>query len=253
MSVLMGHGFCSRAIPRPRSRWLLVLSVVFAFGACSYTQPTDTRETTEVVTRQNSPEVHVLGDSMLSWNGMKGNSVPSLLRKRHGLEVKSEVLPGLTMQMIAGAYSNTGAQAVVFNGGGNDLLFGCGCAQCTSHLDRIIHPDLTSGYIPKLVGRINDSGSHAFYVGYLRTPGRQSPIEACAVIGDVLEARVAQLAKKLDGLTYVPVKDAIPHGSLRYHTIDRIHPSIAGSRMIAEHIAYALKHRSEVRLAAANN
>lgn len=218
-----------------------MLSVVVAVGACSNTQPTDDWETTDTVMRQEPPEVLVLGDSMLSWNGMKGNSVPGLLRKHHGLSVKSEVLPGMSMPMIARTYSDTGASAVVFNGGGNDLLFGCGCVQCASHLDRIIHPDLTSGYIPKLVNRINENGSHAFYVGYLRTPGRQSPIEACAAIGDELEARVAKLAQRRDGFTYVPVKDAIPHGSLRYHTIDRVHPSIAGSRMIAAQVAAALK------------
>ncbi len=134
---------------------------------------------------------------------------------------------------------------VVLNGGGNDLLFGCGCGACDGMLDRLVAKDGRSGAIPSFVARIRQSGAKVIYVGYLRNPGRWTPIKACGPAGNELDARLTRMAQFDVGVTFLPIADLVPRGDTSYHQLDRIHPSPKGSLAIAQRIVRQIKHRGQ--------
>ena len=136
---------------------------------------------------------------------------------------------------------------VILNGGGNDLWLGCGCQSCERKLSRMIAGDGMAGEIPALVTRLRQSGAKVVYVGYLRTPGRASPIESCADDGDEFEARLARMASRDSGVFFLPISDLVPHGDLSYHALDRIHPSTKGSAAIGALVAELIRLNDDHR------
>jgi lysophospholipase L1-like esterase len=55
--------------------------------------------------------------------------------------------------------------------------------------------------------------------------------------GHEMDTRVARLAALDIGVHFVPLADLVPFGDLSYHAVDRIHPSMKGSRAIGQRIA----------------
>lgn len=196
----------------------------------------------------NSARILMMGDSLLAMHKLAGQSVGATLRAALGEPVVDNSIAGarfLYRLPISGAlglniakqYRGGAWDWVVLNGGGNDLWLGCGCSRCERRLDRLISDTGRRGVIPGLVSRLRQSGAQVIFVGYLRTPGADSPIEHCADEGDALDARMARLAALDEGVHFLPLADMVPHGDLSYHALDRIHPSIKGSRAIGLRIA----------------
>jgi len=132
---------------------------------------------------------------------------------------------------------------VVMNGGGNDLLMGCGCGKCQRKMNRLISADGKRGAIPMTILRARRDGARVIYVGYLRSPGRGSLIESCKPLGDKLEARIAKLAALDPGLTFVSLADMVPHGDASFHALDMIHPSPKGSATAAKLVWNAIRQQ----------
>jgi acyl-CoA thioesterase-1 len=201
----------------------------------------------ETYAESRDQRVLVMGDSLLAWNGANGNSVADALDAFPGMTVKDRSVPAAryfhalpisgSMGMRLSAQFRPGKwDWVVLNGGGNDLLFGCGCGNCHRMLDRLVSKDGRSGAIPSFVATIRNSGARVLYVGYLRSPGLPSPIRSCRPAGDELDRRLAKMAKTRDGVTFLPMADLVPTGDRSFHAIDMIHPSVKGSRTIAARI-----------------
>lgn len=207
-----------------------------------------------LVEEPTSPgEILVLGDSMLAFHSLSGRSAPDVLESAVGMNVTNRAVSGARMIYrlpISGAagmsipkqFRQGNWDWVVLNGGGNDLWLGCGCRSCDRKLDRLLDKDGNpKGEIAKLTARLRGSGAKVLWVGYLRTPGRDSPIEECADEGNELEARLEKFSEKHEGVHFVSIADLVPHGDLSYHGIDRIHPSVKGSAAIGERIAQTIK------------
>jgi acyl-CoA thioesterase I len=193
----------------------------------------------------------MMGDSMFSSNRLSRNSVADLLENALGAEVTDHSVPGaryfynlpisgslglrLTSQFVPGAWD-----AIVVNGGGNDLLFGCGCGSCARMLNRLISTDGKRGAIPAYVAKLRQTGARVIYVGYLRNPGTNTPIKACRAAGDELDRRLAALDALDAGMDFVPLSDLVPNGDRSFHQLDLIHPSRKGSREIALRLAARL-------------
>ena len=126
---------------------------------------------------------------------------------------------------------------VVLNGGGNDLLFGCGCHSCDGQMDRLIGADGKSGAIPAFVTQIRAGGAKVIYTGYLRNPGVRTPIKSCGPAGNELDRRLAIMAGRDPGVTFVSLADIVPFGDRSFHAPDLIHPSEKGSKAIGARIA----------------
>lgn len=193
--------------------------------------------------------VLVMGDSLMASNRMKGGAVSNALGKALGVKVKDNavfgaryfyILPltGAAGMRIDAQFRGGPWDYVVLNGGGNDLLFGCGCGACNRMLDRLVSKDGTKGAIPDLVAQIRETGAKVIYTGYLRTPGVTSPVEGCGPLGDKMDARLARMAGAIDGVSFVRLSDLVTKdGDTSYHAVDLVHPSVKGSRAIAARIA----------------
>lgn len=201
----------------------------------------------------NPLRVLVMGDSFMTSNASKGSAVPQLLARSLGTKVKSRAVTGARYVYalpITGALGmNISKQWrsgkwdwVVMNGGGNDLWMGCGCTRCDKRLNRLISSNGTRGLIPSAVARARASGARVIYVGYLRSPGRGSPIESCKAAGDILERRVAAMAKRDPGVTFVSLASMVPNGDRSFHAADMIHPSPKGSKAAVARIVRAIKN-----------
>jgi lysophospholipase L1-like esterase len=200
------------------------------------------------------PRVLTMGDSMLAWNAASGRSVADVLEDRLGTPVTDRSVSAarvLYALPISGALGMEIAQQyvagdwdwVVLNGGGNDLWLGCGCSGCERRMARMISEDGTEGAIPALVAKLRESGARVLYLGYLRTPGHDSPIDHCAADGDALEARLEKMAARDRGVRFVSLRDLVPMGDLSFHAPDRIHPSPKGSAAIAARVARVIARR----------
>ena len=197
--------------------------------------------------RAESPKILAIGDSLMASHAITGRAIADQVENLSGVPVTDRSVLGARMiyklpisgrlglsipaQLRAGDWDY-----VLMNGGGNDLWLGCGCARCTRKLDRLISQNGTTGEIPKLMARIRQSGAAVIYVGYLRSPGIVTPIENCKDEGDILEARIAALADRVDGVYYLSNQDLVPNGDLSYLALDRIHPSLKASKAIAARI-----------------
>lgn len=194
----------------------------------------------------------VIGDSLMAAHAITGRSIAGYLGASLGRRVVDRSVLGARMiyklpitgrlgLSIPAQFRGDGWDWVLMSGGGNDLWLGCGCNRCQRKLDRLIAADGTTGEIPRLWARIRKTGAQVVYTGYLRSPEIDTPIEHCKDEGDELEARVARLAARVEGVNYLSMQDLVPPGDLSYFAIDRIHPSLKASRAIAARIAAFLQ------------
>jgi hypothetical protein len=209
---------------------------------------------TEAVPTDDRSRVLMMGDSLFGMHQLSGRSVGHMLERRLGAPVTDRSVMGARMiyalpisgslgMKIARQYRAGPWDWIIVNGGGNDLWLGCGCGRCKTRLDRLVSPDGRRGEIPALLSRLRGSGARVIYVGYLRSPGLGSPIEHCKNEAEGLEGRIAALARRDPGLTFLSLTDLVPEGDRSYHALDMIHPSPKATRAIADRIAEIMEER----------
>lgn len=207
----------------------------------------------ETVGPNTQARILLLGDSMMAANSAENQTVADGIEQILGEEVIDRsviaaryfyILPitGAAGLRLDAQYRPGPWKWVVLNGGGNDLLFGGGCGASTTQLDRLVSPDGKRGAIPAFVAKLRTSGARVLYVGYLRNPGRGTPIKACGPAGNEMDRRLAKMAALDKGVDFMPLSDLVPYGDISYHQLDRIHPSIKGSQAIAARIAEHIKN-----------
>ena len=130
---------------------------------------------------------------------------------------------------------------VVVNGGGNDFLRICRCGICDPILNRLISKNGKTGVIPSELRKLRAKGHRVLFMGYLRTNGFASSVFRCTKYIDALEARVANFAASESGVVFMYNKDLVPEGNRSFHAIDRIHPSVKGSRAIARGLVAVIR------------
>lgn len=189
-----------------------------------------------------------MGDSMLAWNGTAHQSVSFAIEQELGEPVVDRSVSGahvLYALPVSGAmgmkiskqYVQGEWDWIVLNGGGNDMWLGCGCIRCDTRIDRMISADGKSGAIADHVAQLRATGAQVVYVGYLRSPGRNSPIEHCRDEGDKFDGRIARMAAADPGVHFISLADLVPYGDRSYHAFDMIHPSVKGSAAIGRRVA----------------
>lgn len=208
----------------------------------------------KAATAEAESRILVIGDSMLASNHNSDQGVSDWLESALNQKVtdRSTIgsryfyalpLTGALGMRISAQFRPADWDWVVMNGGGNDLLFGCGCAKCDRMLDRLVSKDGKSGAIPDFVRAIRASGARVLYLGYLRNPGTSTPIKSCGPAGNELDRRLVKMAKAIKGAEFMPLADLVPNGDTSYHQFDRIHPSIKGSKAIAERVLKRIGNR----------
>lgn len=194
-------------------------------------------------------DVLVMGDSLLAVNGLQGASVSKHLRRllagetvRDRSTIGASFLYALPITGALGLsipkqYLRGDWDWVVLNGGGNDVIWRCGCAPCDRLIDRLITRDGQGGAIAAEVRQLRATGARVVFVGYLRSNGFDSPVEKCVRTGDELDRRIARMAAADPGVIFIPLADLVPEGDTSFYAADRIHPSPKGSAAIAARIA----------------
>ena len=211
---------------------------------------------TEMPSATSQSRILTMGDSMLAWNSLSGQSVSQNLEKQLNEPIIDRSVTAARMHYILPVSGSLGMRIpsqyvpgrwdwVVMNGGGNDLLFGCGCGLCEGTLNRLISADGASGTIPETVAKARANGAQVIYLGYMRSPGRGSIIDGCREVGDDFENRLAKMAARDKGTHFVSLKKMIPNGDLSYHAGDRVHPSPKGSQAIAAQVAAIIRAHSK--------
>lgn len=206
----------------------------------------------EAVSKNPDARILLLGDSMMASNALGGHTVANWIEAELHEDVIDRSVSGakyfyyLPISGAAGLrldaqYRPGKWDWIVLNGGGNDLLFGGGCGQSTTQLDRLITPDGRHGAIPSFVANLRASGARVLYVGYLRNPGTATPIKACGPAGNEMDRRLAKMAALDKGVDFMALSDLVPYGDISFHQLDRIHPSVKGSQAIAARIAEHIK------------
>ncbi|MCR8825140.1 SGNH/GDSL hydrolase family protein [Pseudosulfitobacter koreensis] len=189
-----------------------------------------------------------IGDSFFATHSGSERSIPDVVERELSQRVANRSVMGariiynlpLTGAMgfnISRQYRGGPWNWVIMNGGGNDLWLGCGCSRCDRKMTKMISKDGTRGEIPALVSKMRRAGSRVVYVGYLRSPGRGSPIEHCRDEGNELDARVTRMAARDKGVYFVPMADLVPSGDRSFHTADMIHPSPKGTAAVGKRVA----------------
>lgn len=191
-------------------------------------------------------KILAIGDSLMAWNSIGNGNVADAISLITGSEVvdRSIVASFLLTGGIERQYQEGDWDWVVANGGGNDLWLGCGCRRCEKSLDTMISADGKSGKIVDLLMRSRASGAKVIYVGYLRSPGIETPIEHCKEDGDELERRIEMFARSNPDIYFLSLADLVPYGARNYLSFDRIHPSRGASFLIAERISELILNRS---------
>ncbi len=213
---------------------------------------------TPIETAEDDPRILALGDSMMAWHLVSRSSISDAMERALGEEVENRAVGGariLYALPITGAmglnitkqYRNDAVDWVVINGGGNDLMLGCGCNKCDRKMSRMISPNGQLGVIPDLVGKIRSHGARVIYVGYLRSPGVDSAIDSCRPLGDAFEARISNMVRAMDGVYFLDVSDLVPNGDRSFHGMDMIHPSKKGSQVIGQKLAAMIRKLDKTR------
>lgn len=212
------------------------------------------------VARSGTEDARILaiGDSLMAWNGIGGRSIPQVLSLLLKEPVRSHANVGAFMiyalpitgamgKRISSQFHKGSYDWVVVNGGGNDLWLGCGCRKCSARMDKMVSADGSRGEVPDLMRKIRKTGARVVFIGYLRSPGTGSTIEHCKDEGDAYDARIAVMAKQMQGVWFVSNADLVPAGDTSYHSKDRIHPSRKGSIAIAQRVAALIRKHDETR------
>lgn len=196
----------------------------------------------------DAPRILAMGDSMMAAHRISRRAVSHAVGRALGVDVVDRSVLGARIiynlpisgslgMKIARQYSSGDWDWIILNGGGNDLWLGCGCTRCARKMDRLANQPGTAGEIPRLLMDLRQTGARVLYVGYLRSPGVDSPIEHCRDDGQELERRLSRFADRVEGIYYLSIAGMVPHGDRSFHGADMIHPSLKGSREIGRRVA----------------
>ena len=208
---------------------------------------------------QEKPKILAIGDSLMAWHRIDDKSIADSIAASLGEPVLNRAISGA--RIIYGL-PLTGAMGlrisnqfrdrerydwVIITGGGNDFMLGCGCARCDRRMNKMLTADAKQGDIVSLVARIRQTGARVVYLGYLRSPDMDSPIESCKDEGDAFEARLVELAKRDKGVFFHSIADLVPSGDRSFHGLDMIHPSRKASKIIGQQVAALIKRADSGR------
>ena len=188
-------------------------------------------------------DVLAIGDSILEWNEWDGASIPEVAGQLAGMTVHNaaisgeaflaEAPAGIPAQFTPGNY-----QAVILNGGINDLPAGCNQDGSMPTVDSIIAPSGQSGPMFDLIETITQGGAKVVIVGYF-VPYEY--FEGCVAEVVALNTRYAALAQGNPSVAFVDSSSVItPTLNVQHYDQDKLHPSVSGSAAIGKLVADAL-------------
>lgn len=205
--------------------------------------------------QREDAKILAIGDSLMAWHSVSAASIAHVVGKELNEPVINRAMGGAKIihalpitgalgMKIASQFSSASKERkdwVIMTGGGNDLVLGCGCNKCDRRMHRMIGPRGQAGEIPRLIAKIRKTGARVVYIGYLRSPGVDSVVDACLPLGNTLETRLSQMAAQDDGVFFVSLEGMTKHGDRSMHGVDMVHPSLKASRTIGKRVAQLIR------------
>lgn len=187
-----------------------------------------------------------VGDSLLAWQKWTGRDIPSVMGDVLGARVENDAVAGARFSNASGLGRALGFDVrsqfrqgswdiVLMNGGANDLLNDCGCGACGPVVDGLITSDLT-GEVPRFIAQVLQDGAQVVWMGYYAS-ARSGQFAGCRPFLVEYDARLARLAARTPGLTFVDSEDALDPDNRGHFAIDGIHPSPQGARLVGTYLA----------------
>ncbi len=191
-------------------------------------------------------KVLAVGDSVLAWHKWTGRDIPSVMGTVLGAQVENDAVAGARFSNnsdfgravgfdVRAQFRSAGWDIVLMNGGANDLLGTCRCRACERELNSLISSDLR-GEVPDFIASVLATGARVIWMGYYAS-ARSGQFEGCRPYLIEYDARLAQLAARTPGLTFVDSEDAIDPSDRSLFAFDGIHPSPRGARRIGTYLA----------------
>jgi len=192
-----------------------------------------------------------MGDSALDWNESKSSvSMLGTLLKAKGVSayVENNAVSGATMgcgedgigdaaNCVPPQYKQGQWDYVILSGGANDI----GDSDCQHSADLFVSPDLKSGLTVAVVDDLVKKGAKVLLYSYFLARDADHPLMKCDQVVLLLK-RYKALAENRPAVTLVDASEVIKPAQTQLYAEDGIHPSPAGSKVIAEHIVSLLGH-----------
>ena len=187
-------------------------------------------------------KILAIGDSALEWNGDLSTPAQLEIKLRdQGLNasVRNRSVGGATLgcgqqnigmaeNCIPPQYEEQDWDFVLISGGANDILD----SGCQVSADALISADLSSGLMPELLRRVLASSKKVILYGYFLPLDANGTVATCNPVYTLLQ-RYRSLAQENENIIYVDAGQVVQRTSPEYYA-DDIHPSEAGSTVIAE-------------------
>ena len=183
--------------------------------------------------------IYAIGDSVMEWNIGNG-SIPEVVGELLGQPAYNAAIGGSMMSTgedwsIPNQYESGNWDWVIVDGGANDLNELCGCGPCET-----VQADIADAY-RSLVESIRAEDIRVVIWGYYGIPTEAPEFGNCNDSIDELSQMQSDLADEEEGVYWVSGKVDITGEDFSYYDDDLIHPSVAGSRKIAEQIVGAIQ------------
>ena len=183
--------------------------------------------------------IYAIGDSVMEWNIGEG-SIPEEVGELLDKSAYNAAIGGSMMSTeedwsIPNQYEFGDWDWVIVDGGANDLNELCDCGPCET-----VQEDIADAY-RSLVESIRSEDIRMVIWGYYGIPTEAPEFGNCNAAIDELSQMQAALADEDDGVFWVNGKVDITGEDLSYYDDDLIHPSLKGSRKIAEQIVEAIE------------
>ncbi|WP_417523025.1 SGNH/GDSL hydrolase family protein [Marinovum sp.] len=203
------------------------------------------------VMAQGQDRMMVIGDSILAWNRLGGNSIPQILDRMAQYEVSSRAVPGaafshsgnlrnMLQREIRGQLPAGQWDVILLNGGANDLARECGCNRCAATLDRMISADGARGEVPAFLDVLRARASRVVWMDYYPGSVRGGPFAACTDELAEYQLRLERAAQRRPWVTFVDAGDVYDPRDMSLYARDLVHPTPKGGARIAGLIARAL-------------
>lgn len=195
--------------------------------------------------RPDDASMVAIGDSVFAFHRESGEDIPQVVGDALGIEVYNVAVSGA---QLSGGEDPIPAQLpegpwswVLMDGGANDMAERCGCGACDEALDQLITADGAAGILAELAATVTNTGAKLAIMGYYRLPPDAPDFDGCGPWLESLSARQARLADANPAVHFVDASAVVDGTDLDLFFRDRVHPSVAGSAVIGQHIAEALR------------
>ena len=149
------------------------------------------------VVAQAQERMLVIGDSILAWNRLNGNSIPQILDRMPQYQVTSRAFPGaafshsgnlrsMLQREIRAQLPRGQWDVILLNGGANDLARECDCNRCATTLDRMVSADGAWHAVGPRIEVVSKVGAGDSFVGaFALALARGEPVADCLKVGVV--------------------------------------------------------------------